>query len=127
MSAPNATTALGVPSANLSLVPLKVLCDSAVLRWSCCWLQGAEGFQTPLHLQVSAASKSAKQAVEQAGGSVTTVYYNQLGLRALLTPSFFAKKGRQLPRPAGAPTKVAVQYNRIGQLPPDRTLPASAA
>lgn len=38
----------------------------------------------PLHLQVSAVSEQARQAVEAAGGSVTTVYYNRLGLRALL-------------------------------------------
>lgn len=32
-------------------------------------------------VQVSQASKSAREAVERAGGSVTTVYYNKLGLR----------------------------------------------
>lgn len=38
----------------------------------------------PLHLQVSAVTPEAKHAVEQAGGTVVTTYYNQLGLRALL-------------------------------------------
>jgi len=38
----------------------------------------------PLHLQVSAVSAPARAAIEAAGGSVTTVYYNRLGLRALL-------------------------------------------
>ena len=87
-------------------------------------MQGASKFQTPLHLPVSETSKSAQQAVEKAGGSVTTVYYNQLGLRALLTPEFFADKGRQLPRPARPPTKVAGRYDQVGQLPPNVSLSA---
>lgn len=86
--------------------------------------RGASKFQTPLHLQVSETSKSAQQAVEKAGGSVTTVYYNQLGLRALLTPEFFTDKGRQLPRPARPPTKVAGRYDQVGQLPPNVSLSA---
>ena len=88
-------------------------------------MQGASDFQTPLHLQVSAVSKSAQHAVEQAGGSVTTVYYNQLGLRALLKPDFFAKKGRPLPHAAGAPAKILAKYDQIGQIPPDMSLPAN--
>ena len=89
-------------------------------------LQGAEKFQTPVHLQVSETSKSAQQAVEKAGGSVTTVYYNQLGLRALLTPDFFTDKGRQLPRPARPLYKVAQRYDRIGELPPKVALPVQS-
>ena len=38
--------------------------------------------------------------MEKAGGSVTTVYYNKLGLRALLQPDWFEAKGRLLPRAA---------------------------
>ena len=86
-------------------------------------LQGAAEFQAPIHLQVSETSKSAQQAVEKAGGSVTTVYYNQLGLRALLTPDFFPKKGRQLPRPARPPSKIAERYDQIGELPPNMSMP----
>jgi hypothetical protein len=41
----------------------------------------------PLHLQVSAVTDGARRAIEAAGGSVTTVYYNRLGLRALLKVS----------------------------------------
>lgn len=47
-------------------------------------LQGAAGWSLPLQLQVSAADPEARAAVEGAGGRVTTVYYSQLGLRALL-------------------------------------------
>ncbi|DBA94062.1 hypothetical protein WJX77_009588 [Trebouxia sp. C0004] len=85
--------------------------------------RGATSFLTPVHLQVSETSKSAQQAVEKAGGSVTTVYYNQLGLRALLTPDFFPEKGRQLPRPAKPPAKIAERYDQIGELPPSMSMP----
>ena len=46
-------------------------------------------FCTPLHFEVSAASEAAIRCVEQCGGSVTLVYYNRLGLRALLKPEKF--------------------------------------
>jgi hypothetical protein len=46
--------------------------------------QGKERVRLPLHLQVSSVSPEALRAVERAGGSVTRVYYTQLGLRALL-------------------------------------------
>ena len=87
-------------------------------------MQGADKIQLPLHLQVSEASESARKAVEAAGGSVTTVYYNQLGLRALMTPDWFADKGRQLPRAARPPAKIGAQYDQVGELPPKITLPA---
>ena len=45
-------------------------------------VQGAEKLTTPLHLEVSQASAAARAAVEAAGGSVTTVYYNKLGAPA---------------------------------------------
>lgn len=56
--------------------------------------QGAGSLQLPLHLQVSQASAKAKEAIEAKGGSVTTVYYNRLGLRALLQPDWFERKGK---------------------------------
>ncbi|KAL3159339.1 hypothetical protein ABBQ32_011291 [Trebouxia sp. C0010 RCD-2024] len=85
--------------------------------------RGASTIQLPVHLQVSEASESARKAVQAAGGSVTTVYYNQLGLRALLKPDWFAEKGRQLPRAARPPTKVGMKYDKVGELPPKTTLP----
>jgi large subunit ribosomal protein L15 len=41
---------------------------------------GAEAFTHPVHLEVTSVSASARKAVEAAGGSVTTVYFNRLGL-----------------------------------------------
>lgn len=68
--------------------------------------------------QVSQVSETAKAAIEKAGGSVTTVYYNQLGLRALLKPDWFEAKGRLLPRPARPPPKLEGRFDRVGELPP---------
>lgn len=81
----------------------------------------------PPALQVSQASASARAAIEAAGGSVTTVYYNQLGLRALLQPDWFAAKGRLLPRPAGIPPKLEGRFDRRGDLPPSTDLPPALA
>lgn len=56
---------------------------------------------------------------------MTTVYYNALGLRALLKPESFARKGRALPRPARAPPRLAPRFDRLGSLPPELGLPAA--
>lgn len=48
--------------------------SSAVLE-----VQGSQRLRARVHLQVSQASAAARSAVEAAGGSVTTVYYNKLG------------------------------------------------
>ena len=79
---------------------------------------GAGGLSTKIDLQVSSASSSARRAVEEAGGRVTTVYYNALGMRALLRPGWFEKKGRLLPRPARMPPKMEGRFDQRGDLPP---------
>lgn len=48
---------------------------------------------------------------------MTTVYYNQLALRALLKPHWFAKKGRLLPRPARPPPKKQPLFDKQGEVP----------
>lgn len=88
--------------------------------------RGAEKVDRPIHLQVSAVSAAARAAVEAAGGSVTTVYYNNLGLKALLKPESFEKKGRRLPSaPRAWPPRDNGRYDVIGQLPPAREVPAA--
>ena len=82
-------------------------------------LQGAVRLRTPVNIQVSQVSAAASDAVEKAGGTVTTVYYNRLGIKALLKPESFAKKGRLLPRPARPPAKLLPRYDSLGCLPPD--------
>ena len=99
------------------------LAASTLLTLPCPDVQGAKALNQPVHIQVSQASHKAKAAIEAAGGSVTTVYYNPLGLRALLKPEWFAKKGRLMPRAARPPPKLAPKFDRVGQLPVPSSLP----
>eukprot|EP00475_Leptophrys_vorax_P021815 TRINITY_DN29642_c0_g2_i2.p1 TRINITY_DN29642_c0_g2~~TRINITY_DN29642_c0_g2_i2.p1 ORF type:complete len:154 (-),score=10.28 TRINITY_DN29642_c0_g2_i2:112-549(-) len=94
--------------------------------------RGMESLAMPLHFEVSRASSSVRDAVVAAGGSVTRVHYNKLGLRALLKPEWFEKKGRLLPRPARPPPRITALglVDVIGRLPAPMTplpQPASAA
>ena len=50
------------------------------------FFQGAEFFRSRVDIEVSKASWNAIKTVEAAGGRVTTAYYNELSLRALLKP-----------------------------------------
>ena len=77
--------------------------------------QGKEQFTAPLRLEVSQVSAAARAAIEAAGGAVTTVYYNQLGLRALLKPDWFARKGRLMPRAARPPPRLASRFEAVGR------------
>ncbi|XP_050381605.1 uncharacterized protein LOC126798637 [Argentina anserina] len=86
--------------------------------------RGAEHIKWPINLEVSRVTVRAKDAVEAAGGSVRRVYYNKLGFRALLTPEWFEKKGRLLPRAARPPPKQKDKVDSIGRLPaPTKPIP----
>jgi large subunit ribosomal protein L15 len=96
--------------------------------------RGAGGFAASgLAIEVSRASDSARAAVAAAGGSVTTVHYNRLSLRALLKPERFAAAPGQpplLPRPAAPPPKLRGRVDAIGGLPagaPHTLLPRAEA
>lgn len=67
---------------------------------------GTEGFDLPIRLAVSAASASAIEAIERAGGSIRTVYHDRLGLRAVLSPHKF----EVLPRQAYPPPRLMARY-----------------
>jgi len=85
--------------------------------------RGKEEVSVPMHIEVSQVSASAKRSIEKAGGSVTKVYYNKLGLRALLMPEWFPKKRRLLPRAVSfVPPKYAKKFDRLGDLPPSREI-----
>eukprot|EP00850_Spirogloea_muscicola_P013676 SM000094S24693 [mRNA] locus=s94:236541:238648:+ [translate_table: standard] len=104
------------------LITMKTLVDSGVSQKRVgdgikLMGRGAEKLKVPLHLEVSRVSQVARAAVEDAGGSVVRVHYNQLGLRALLRPEWFVAKGRLLPRAARPPPKVMPQVDAIGRLP----------
>ena len=80
-------------------------------------LIGGDEVKTPnLRLEVTAASARMRSALEKGGGKLTTVYYNTLGLRALLRPDKFEAKGRVLPRPAKPPLKLRDRFDVV----PDR-------
>ncbi|KAJ7527622.1 hypothetical protein O6H91_16G064100 [Diphasiastrum complanatum] len=83
--------------------------------------RGSETFSLPVHIEVSRVSVQARQAIEAAGGSVRRVHYNQLGLRALLDPEWFQKKGRLLPQPARPPPRILAKVDGIGRLPAPTT------
>lgn len=69
-------------------------------------------------VQVSTVSAPARQAIETAGGKVHCVYYNKLGMRAMLRPEWFAKKDRLVPRAVQmVPYKKQWRFDRVGTIP----------
>ena len=77
--------------------------------------RGKGGFDVKLNIEVQEATRRAIEAVEAAGGSLTTVYYSPLTLHTHLKPQRFAKKKVLLPRPALPRGKLMLKY-----LDPDR-------
>eukprot|EP00301_Raphidiophrys_heterophryoidea_P021129 c5650_g1_i2.p1 GENE.c5650_g1_i2~~c5650_g1_i2.p1 ORF type:complete len:238 (+),score=30.39 c5650_g1_i2:1-714(+) len=69
--------------------------------------RGASWFKAPIQIEVTAASEKAVKAVESCGGTVTTRFFNDLGLRAHLTPSKF---GAYLPAQAKPKPKYRHKY-----------------
>lgn len=67
-------------------------------------------FDVKVRIEVQDASSSAIEAIERAGGEITTVYYSKLNMNALLKPEKRLKKGRLLPRPALPPPKLMRRY-----------------
>jgi large subunit ribosomal protein L15 len=91
---------------------LKDFCDAGLCKASSIkhgvklLAKGKERLTTPIQLEVSRASEGAIEAVERVGGEVTTVHYNRLALRALLTPDKFTL----LPKFARPPPKWQPYY-----------------
>ncbi|GAQ82313.1 Mitochondrial ribosomal protein L15 precursor [Klebsormidium nitens] len=83
--------------------------------------RGSDEFKHPIKIEVTRVSEQARKTIEAAGGTVTTVYYNKLGLRALYKPEWFIKKGRMIPRPARPPPKMRGKTDTIGRLPAPTT------
>ncbi|KAI9917419.1 hypothetical protein PsorP6_012925 [Peronosclerospora sorghi] len=79
---------------------------------------GSQHLTAKLDIEVSQASKSAIDAVEAAGGTITSVYHNRLALRALLKPHKF----ETIPQPARPnPKKLTyyTNYEKRGYLSPE--------
>lgn len=104
-------------------------CAPKQIKWGVKLLaRGMEKLTSPIHIEVSACSEAAREAVEKVGGSVTKVYYTQLGLRALLKPERFAQKGRALPRPVRTwPPRDIGKFDVVGAIPPKKELVAQVA
>mmetsp|Transcript_7295 Transcript_7295/g.14481 ORF Transcript_7295/g.14481 Transcript_7295/m.14481 type:complete len:179 (-) Transcript_7295:59-595(-) len=74
--------------------------------------------RSPVHFEVSSASKNAIAAVEAAGGTVTCVHFNRLALRALLKPiKFDLLPRRARPNPKRMP--YFLDHTRAGYLSPE--------
>ncbi|KAI8376481.1 ribosomal protein L18e/L15P [Radiomyces spectabilis] len=67
---------------------------------------GAEEFDIPITIEVSRASQKAIEAIEKAGGKITTRYYNSLGLRAITQPEKFI----EIPKFAAPLRKEDIKY-----------------
>mmetsp|Transcript_17090 Transcript_17090/g.20119 ORF Transcript_17090/g.20119 Transcript_17090/m.20119 type:complete len:245 (+) Transcript_17090:11-745(+) len=83
--------------------------------------EGRESLTSPIEIEVSRASASAIEAIERVGGTVTTVHYNQLALRALIRPESFLV----LPKIAKPPPKLMpyyLDYQNRGFLSPEMQL-----
>lgn len=80
--------------------------------------QGGTSLRSPIHLEVNQASKTAIEAVEKAGGTVTCVHLNKLAMRTILKPYKF----QLLPRRARPNPKLMPYYldhTRSGFLSPE--------
>ena len=81
--------------------------------------RGAASFKHRVHLQVSKCSIEAEKAIERSGGTVRMVYYDKTGLRALLKPHAYVKKGLMIPPPARyVPSKRIDAYDFPGDTQP---------
>jgi len=60
--------------------------------------EGMDSFVTPINLEVQHASEAAIAAIERAGGTVTTAYYDPYSLSAATNPLKFFKRGAFIPR-----------------------------
>eukprot|EP01112_Ceratiomyxa_fruticulosa_P003192 TRINITY_DN13564_c0_g1_i1.p1 TRINITY_DN13564_c0_g1~~TRINITY_DN13564_c0_g1_i1.p1 ORF type:complete len:258 (+),score=53.68 TRINITY_DN13564_c0_g1_i1:913-1686(+) len=67
---------------------------------------GRDRFTYPLDIEMTDCSALAREAVERVGGTVKLVYYNKLGMRALLKPEKF----EILPRLARPTPKLMKKY-----------------
>lgn len=73
---------------------------------------GHKEFSHKISIEVSSCSALARESIERQGGQVQTVYYNKLGLKALLKPGTFDT----LPFPARPPPKLRHLFEYVGRL-----------
>jgi large subunit ribosomal protein L15 len=87
---------------------------------------GSDTFDQKVDIEVTRASQSAIDSIEKCGGTITSVYYNRLGLRVLLKPEKF---DGPLPKRARPPPKllsVYTSYEKRGEFAPEMIAKKSA-
>lgn len=80
---------------------------------------GKELLKQPLHIEVNRASESAIAAVEDAGGTVTSIHLNKLALRVVMRPEKY--EGKYVPKRARPVPKLQpyyTSYHKRGYLHP---------
>lgn len=71
--------------------------------------EGADTFKTKVNIEVQWASELVIAAVEKAGGVITTAYYDQHSLQAMLNTEKFFKRGIPIPKRM-IPPPDAIEY-----------------
>ncbi|KAF8532842.1 ribosomal protein L18e/L15P [Trichophaea hybrida] len=69
---------------------------------------GAATFKSPIDITVSRASASAIEAIEKAGGKVTTRFFNKIGIKSITHPHIFDEPHRL----AGPSSRFDIEYYR---------------
>lgn len=91
---------------------IKDLCSAGILTQSRIkhgvklLADGSDRLKSPINIEVSRASTAAIAAIEAVGGTITTVHYNRLALKALLKPHRFDI----IPKRARPPPKLMPYY-----------------
>mmetsp|Transcript_2095 Transcript_2095/g.2957 ORF Transcript_2095/g.2957 Transcript_2095/m.2957 type:complete len:283 (-) Transcript_2095:437-1285(-) len=100
------------PGPNDPPLTMKDLVDAGIMKNSVIkdgiklLAKGKERLRSPIKIEISRASADAIDAIESAGGEITTVHYNNLALRALLKPDKF----EIIPKRARPPPKLMPYY-----------------
>ncbi|CUS21649.1 LAQU0S03e07470g1_1 [Lachancea quebecensis] len=71
---------------------------------------GKQFYNLPIKIEATRASKDAIQAIEKAGGEFTARYFNQLGLKAHLSPQWFLQKRGRIPLQARPVKRKDIDY-----------------
>lgn len=69
---------------------------------------GADTFKSAIEIEVSRASTSAIEAIEKAGGKVTTRFFNKVGIKSITHPHLIEQPHRL----AGASSRFDIEYYR---------------
>ncbi|KAM3164544.1 54S ribosomal protein L10 [Lachancea thermotolerans] len=72
--------------------------------------EGKQFYNLPIKIEATRASKDAIQAIEKAGGEFTARYFNQLGLKAHLSPQWFLQKRGRIPLQARPVKRKDIDY-----------------